>query len=179
MTMKTIPCSPTMIYRLLFGVSLLFSLTSGVSAQTKYGVTVDVVNTAALAKVQTYTFVPGQPAYDKVFDQKIISAIDRELTSRGIAKAATGSPDIVVTYLSVRRTDVDLKSKPSTKDGPLREYAVGTLVVQVLDPVDRQKRLFNVRVDEPLNLDPATFDATVTAAVSAIFEKFPRKAKTP
>ena len=36
-----------------------------------------------------------------------------------------------------------------------------------------------MRVDEPLNLDPATFDATVNAAVAAIFEKFPRKPVTP
>ena len=83
-----------------------------------------------------------------------------------------------MTYLSVRRTDVDLKSKPSGKDGTLREYPVGTLIVSIPDPADRQKKLFNGRIDEPLDLDPATFDATIKAAVAAIFEKYPRKVIT-
>jgi hypothetical protein len=169
-----------LIYTLLFAASVLLGCSGHVSAQTtKYGVTVDEVNAAALAKVQTYSYVPGQPAFDKVVDQQIITAIDRELTARGITKLATGTADVVATYLSVRRTDVDLKSKPSAKDGTRREYPVGTLVVSITDPVDRQKKLFTVRVDEPLNLDPATYQATVNAAVGAIFEKFPRKAKTP
>ena len=45
-------------------------------------------------------------------DQFIISAIDRELSARGVKKVTSGRSDVVVTYLSVRRTDVDLKSKP-------------------------------------------------------------------
>ena len=51
--------------------------------------------------------------------QLIIDAIDRELSARGVTKVTSGSAEIVVTYLSVRRTDVDLKSKPSGKDGTL------------------------------------------------------------
>lgn len=146
--------------------------------RTTYGVTVDVINAAALTKAATYTFVPGQPASDKTMDQLIISAIDRELKARGVTKVSSGSADMVVTYLSVRRTDVDLKSKPN-KDGTLRQYPVGTLIVSISDPVDRQKKLFNGRIDEPIDLDPVTFEATSNGAVAAIFEKYPKKAKTP
>ena len=102
-----------------------------VAQQTNYGVTADVINAEPLNKAQTFTFVAGQPAYDKAVDQFIISAIDRELKARGVAKVAAGPADIVVTYLSVRRTDVDLKSKPSGKDGLLPQYPVGTLVISV------------------------------------------------
>ena len=159
-------------------VAALCSIPGELSAQsTKYGVTVDVVNAAALSKVRTYSFVPSQPAFDKVVDQHIITALDRELTARAITKLATGTPDVLVTYSSVRRTDVDLKSKPSGQEGTRREYAVGTLVVSILDPVDRQKKLFNVRVDKPLDLDPATFEATINAVVAAIFEKYPQKGR--
>jgi ABC-type molybdate transport system substrate-binding protein len=165
---------------LLLVLSSVCLYPAGVLGQrTTYGVTVDVIDAAALIKAATYTFVPGQPAFDKTIDQLIISAIDRQLKARGVTKVASGSADMVVTYLSVRRTDVDLKSKPSAKDGTLREYPVGTLIVSISDPVDRQKKLFNGRIDEPINLDPATFEATSNAAVGAIFEKYPRKAKTP
>ena len=145
--------------------------------RTNYGVTADVINAAALSKARTYTFVPGQPAYDKAVDQFIITAIERELKARGVTKVAAGPADIAVTYLSVRRTDVDLRSKPSGKDGLLPQYPVGTLVVSISDPADRQKKLFNGRIDEPLDLNPATYEATIKAAVAAIFEKYPRTAK--
>jgi hypothetical protein len=146
--------------------------------RTNYGVTVDVTNAPALLKAATYTFVPGQPAYDKALDQLIISAIDRELSARGMKKVTSGPSDMAVTYLSVRRTDVDLKSKPSSK-GALPEYPVGTLVVSMTDPADRQKKLFNGRIDEPIDLNPATFETTIKAAVGAIFEKYPKKIQTP
>ena len=93
--------------------------------------------------------------------------------------AAGGQPDMLVTYLSLRRTDVDLKSKPSAKDGTRRQYPVGTLVVAVLDPVDRQKKLFNVRIDEPLDLNPATSKRQINERYAAIFTKYPRKVKIP
>jgi hypothetical protein len=163
--------------RSLVILAALCGIPSELSAQiTKYGVTVDVVNAAALSKVRTYSFVPGQPAYDKVVDQQIISALDREMTARAMTKVAEAErPDVLVTYLSLRRTDVDLKSKPIGQEGTRRQYPVGTLVVAVLDPVDRQKKLFNVRVDKPLDLDPATFEATINDAVAAIFAKYPQK----
>ena len=51
--------------------------------------------------------------------------------------------------------------------------------MSITDPADRQKKLFNGRIDEPLDLNPATYEATVKAAVAAIFEKYPRKVETP
>jgi hypothetical protein len=148
-----------------------------VSAQTtKYGVTVEVSNAPALMQASTYAFVPGQPVYDKAVDRMILDAIDQELKARGMKKVTSGPSDVVVTYLSVRRTDVDLKSKPSSADGTLREYPVGTLVVLVSDPVDRQKRLFAARSDKPLDLNPATYAATVKSVTASIFEMYPRKA---
>jgi len=161
---------------LLLILSVLYTGPTDALAQaTKYGVIVDVANAPALLNASTYAFVPGQPASDKALDALIISAIDREMTARGMKKVSSGPSDVVVTYLSVRRTDVDLKSKPNPKDGTLREYPVGTLVVSVTDPVDRQKALFTARSDAPLDLNPATYEATVKTVTSAIFQKYPRK----
>jgi hypothetical protein len=168
-------------YIAVVAVSVTCAFPSLASAQKKtpYGVKADVANAPALLKAATYTFTPGQPSYDKTVDQAIISAIEREMAARGVKKVTSGPSDVVVTYLSVRRTDVDLKSTPSPKDGTLREYAVGTLVVSISDPADQQKKLFNGRIDTPLDLDPATYEGTINAAVAAIFEKYPRKGKTP
>lgn len=165
---------------LLLVLSSLCVISADVLAQrTKYGVTAEVANAPVLLKASTYAFVPGQPSYDKTLDALIISAIDREMTARGMKKVSSGPSDVVVTYLSVRRTDVDLKSKPSGNDGTLREYPVGTLVVSVTDPVDRQKAFFTARSDQPLDLNPASYETTVKAVTAAIFEKYPRKVTTP
>jgi hypothetical protein len=151
-----------------------------VSAQyTTYGVTVDVLDVPALTKVATYSYVAAQPAYDKAVDQFVIRAIERELTARGLTKSATAKADVVVTYSSLRRTDVDLKSKPTTLGGTLRQFPVGTLVVSIGERADRQKKLFQGRIDKPMELDPATYEATINSAVAEIFEKYPRKTKTP
>lgn len=173
--------SPSSYIAVVVAATFACAYPSPASAQKKtpYGVTADVGDAPALLKAATYAFAPGQPSYDKTVDQAIISAIDREMTARGVKKVASGPSDVIVTYLSVRRTDVDLKSTPSAKDGTLREYAVGTLVVSISDPADRQKKFFNGRIDKPLDLDPATYEATINAAVAAIFEKYPRKGKNP
>jgi Domain of unknown function (DUF4136) len=172
--------SPSSYIAVVVAATFACAYPSPASAQKKtpYGVTADVADAPALLKAATYAFTPGQPSYDKTVDQAIITAIDREMSARGVKKVTSG-PDLVVTYLSVRRTDVDLKSTPSAKDGTLREYAVGTLIVSISDPADRQKKLFNGRIDKPLDLDPATYEATINAAVAAIFEKYPLKGKTP
>jgi hypothetical protein len=77
----------------------------------------------------------------------------------------------MVTYASMTRTDVDVKSKG--KNGELAQYAVGTLVVDVRNPANKAS-LFRVRMDTPITTsDPAKFEAEINAAVAAMFEKYP------
>ena len=163
---------------LLFGVSILcLAPVDALTQRTTYGVTVEVRNEAALSKVTTYAYVPGQPSFDKTLDQHIVSALERQLRDLGLTKApAGGRADVNVSYFSQRRTDVDLKSKPGA-DGTLREYPVGTLLVSIQDAAAKT-RIFSARVVEPLDLDPAKFEATANAAVAAIFERYPRKGKS-
>ena len=162
---------------LLLGVSLLCLVPADAPAQrTTYGVTVEVRNVAALSKVTTYAYLPGQPSFDKTLDQQIVSAMERELRTVGLTKAAQGSAaDVNVSYFSQRRTDVDLKSKPDAA-GALRQYPVGTLLVSIQEAATKT-RIFSARVVEPIELDPAKLEVTVNAAVGAIFERYPRKGK--
>ena len=76
----------------------------------KYGVTVSVGKTAELAKAKTYSWTASQPAFDKTVDAQIVAAVDRELTALGLTKVASGKSDLLATYASQRRTDVELKA---------------------------------------------------------------------
>src|SRR6185295_11603877 len=104
----------------------------------------------------------------------IVAAVDRELGVRGFTKLPSGQSDVVVKYGSLTRTDVDVKN--SAKNNVGREYAVGTLIVEMSDPSNRQS-LFRVRMDTPIERDPATIEATINAAVAAMFEKYPAPSK--
>ena len=152
---------------------------SGASApagagQSKYGASVKAVKPAALANAKTYVWMPSQPAFDKNVDALIVAAVDRELGARGFSRLLSGPADVVLTYASLSRTDVDVKKAP--KAGAAREFAVGTLVVDVRDPANRQS-LFRVRMDTPIEKDPATFEAKINAAVTEMFEKYPPRSK--
>jgi hypothetical protein len=141
--------------------------------QTKYGTSVMTSKPAALAKAETYSWTVSHPSLDKAVHERIVSAVDRELQARGLRKVATGPSDLVVTYGSLTRTDIDLKK---AERGEASEYAVGTLIVDVRDPSNRSS-LFRVKVDTPIGGDRATLDAAIDGAVVAMFEKYPRPPK--
>ena len=149
----------------------LLSAGSLVATQTKYGVTVKAVKAPELAKAKTYTWTVGRPAFNKDVDALIVAAIDRQLGSRGFSKLASGPSNVVVTYGSLSRTDVELEGPNSGA-----ELAVGTLIINLTDPATRQL-LFSVRLDRPIDWNPATYQATVDAAVAAMFEKCPQPSK--
>ena len=156
---------------LVFGASHV----AGAGQQTKYGVTVKTVEPAALAKARTYVWTPSRPTFDKDTDRIIVAAVDRELAARGFTKLASGPSDVVVMYDALGRTDLDVKAKTST-DGTLPEVSVGTLVVELSNPANKQV-LFNVRMDTPIERNRATIGATIDAAVKAMFEKYPSPPK--
>ena len=79
-------------------------------------------------------------------------------------------------YRWLRRTDVDLKSKPSETTGAPRQYPVASLTVLLLRPEKRQE-LFRTRMDTPIDLDPSTSEAKVNAAVAEMFTKYPNRTR--
>jgi hypothetical protein len=162
---------------ILVCVSLFAGQISAVAQKPKYGVSVKTSKPAALAKARTYVWTVASPSYNKSVDAMIVAAIDRELGVRGFTKLPSGPSDVTVSYASLGRTDVDVKdTKNAPKDGAAREYAVGTLVVDLSEPTHRQL-LFRVRMDTPIERDPATIEATINAVVAAMFEKYPSQAK--
>jgi len=156
-----------------FILACLFIGTSPVlaaGAQMKYGVTVQTVKPAALAKAKTYVWTVTRPSFDKKIDALVVAAVDRELSARGFTKLPSGRSDVTVTYSSVSRTDLDLK--PSPKEGLANESSVGTLVVDLTDPTSREL-LFRVRVDTPIAKDLTALEPVINASVTAMFEKYP------
>jgi hypothetical protein len=149
-----------------------------ITAQTpKYGVTVTADKEVNFAGFKSYAWEHGWQAYDKQVDADIKAAIDRELGVVGLAKKDSGG-DLIVTYATLRRVDVDLKSKPTSADGKsgLKQFDVGTLVVLLLEPGTR-KELFRGRVDKPIEIDRDHVKSIVDTAVTDMFAKYPTRVK--
>jgi hypothetical protein len=145
-------------------------------AQTpKYGVVVEVEDKKAdFASFKTYAWQRGQASFDKAIDTQIVAAVDDELAKLGMKKITTGA-DVLVTYASTNRTDVDLKGKPDAS-GVRPNYAVGTLVVALLDGKSRN-RLLRMRVDQPVDAAPDKLEATIKTVVAEMFQRYPTRQK--
>jgi Domain of unknown function (DUF4136) len=164
--------------RLIVCAGLCVAFVAVAAAQTpksKYGVTVKAEKNVDFAKFTTYSWSPGRPSTDKTIDAQIISAIDRELAALGVTKATSGPGDIVATYYSTSRTDVDVKGKPSST-GARPQYSVGTLVVALLEPESR-RRLLELRADRPIDAEPSKLEATIDEAVAALFAQYPTRTR--
>jgi Domain of unknown function (DUF4136) len=162
--------------RFTITIALCTSLTAAPAGQLpmpKYGVTVTADKHVDFTKFKTYSWTSAQPSADKQIDARVVAAVDRELGLLGMTKATSGPGDVLATYYSLSRTDVNVKAKADS-EGRLPQYSVGTLVVALLDPESRQ-RLLRLRVDEPLDIDPAKLDATIDGAVAALFAKYPTR----
>lgn len=144
-----------------------------VSAQTKFGVTVQTSSPDKLAKVATYQWTGG--SLSRQVDGLITAAVERELAARGISKVTSGRSDVLVSYSALGRTEVDVKATDK-KDGTGREQSIGTLTVDLREAVSREL-LFRARFDTPIERDPVTIQTAIDAAVAAIFEKYPGPAK--
>lgn len=142
----------------------------------KYGVTVTPEKNVDYSKWVTYSWTRGQPSSVKAIDAQIVSAVDKELAGLGMSPAKSGSGDVLVSYGSLARTDVDVKAKPNEK-GLKPEYPVGTLVVVFLDPSSR-RRLLQMRTDKPIDsTEPAQITAAINSAVAEMFQSYPTRKK--
>jgi hypothetical protein len=92
-----------------------------------------------------------------------------------MTKVESGSGDVMVTYASLQRTDVDLKGKKDAS-GSLPQYSVGTLVVEMLEPASR-RQLLRMRLDKPIDSEPAKLEEAINSGVSEMFAKYPTRQK--
>ena len=98
--------------------------TSSVAGQPTYGVTATIDKTTDFTRLKTYRWTSGRPILDKGVDREIVAAVDHELGVLGFTKRTAAPSDVLVSYRWLRRTDVDLKSKPAETTGALRQYPV-------------------------------------------------------
>jgi hypothetical protein len=136
--------------------------------------------TVDFTKFHTYSYEKGQPAIIKQGDERVVAGIEAQLKELGLTKAASGPGDVVVTYYSVTRTDVDLstfdKAEPARGEQrkPAETYKVGTLVVDV-KPAAAKQPAWRAKIEGVMKGDEATQLAAIDKAVVALFGVYPTR----
>jgi uncharacterized protein DUF4136 len=154
----------------LMSVLVSIAVTAAAGYTPKYRVKVQADKHTDFSKLRTYSWMDSHPASIPAVDAQIVRAIEGELAALGLTKVPSGTGDVVATYTSMTRTDVNTKSKPIAKDYRA-EYSVATLVVSLLEP-ETLKPLLQLRVDWPIAsaaIDPSA------AAVEQLFRFFPAR----
>src|SRR5262245_9468526 len=86
-------------------------------------VSYDYDRTANFAKYRTYTWVTGTPVKDSLNHQRIMGAVDAQLTMHGFRVAATGTnPDVLISYHAAFDQSVQINAFGSGGWGP---YGLG------------------------------------------------------
>jgi Domain of unknown function (DUF4136) len=151
------------------------AIATAAAQMPKYGVTVTAEKDVDFATFRTYSWTSGLRSQSKVIDGQITAAVDYQLSMLGMTKTTPGPGDVLVTYSSLTRTDVDLNAKTDAQ-GRLPPYSVGTLVVVFLEPGSR-RRLLRLRIDKPIETEPAMLEAAINSAVAEMFAKYPTRGK--
>ena len=157
----------------VMSVLVSIAVTAAAAGYTpKYRVKVQADKHTDFSRLKTYSWMGGHPASIAAIDEEIVAAIDRELSALGMRQVPSEAGDVVVTYASVTRTDVNTKAKPVSKDYR-PEYAVGTLVISLLDPVSLRP-LLQLRTDKRVD-GAAWLGATIGGTIAEMFRYFPTR----
>ncbi len=146
-----------------------------VAPMTKYHIKVKVDSDTNFDALRTYAWTPGWATFDPGLDSHIVAAVDRELASIGLMQRGAGPSDVLVTYGALRRTNVDVHGKADRRSGAYPEYAVGTLVVMLLEPGSRRE-LVRARVEMPVDMEQAQIEGQIDMIVHRMFTHYPTRA---
>jgi hypothetical protein len=174
-------------------LSLLVAPTLIGAQKTSY----DYEKTASFAGFKTYAHKQGTPVGQSLIDDRIVAAIDAQLGTKGLTKAAS-DPDVFVVYHMAFDKEKDISTYSSGHGGygaygwgwgggwaggttstQVRDILVGTLVIDMADARKGQLVWRGMGVKEvDTQANPEKRDKSINKAVEKIFKNYPPKVKT-
>lgn len=152
-------------------------------------VTYDFDKATDFSKFKTYAWVRGTNLSDQLNHQRIVTAVDRQLSARGLAKVEAGAnPDMLVAYHASFDRDLQINGFSSgwggnrfgggSRSGTARveEILVGTLAVDVVNAQTRTivwRGMATKEVD--VNARPEAREKNINRAADKLFKNYPPK----
>ena len=161
-------------------------------------VSYDYEKSANFAAFKTFALKEGTPVGQPLIDQRIVAAIEAELTAKGLTKSET-NPDLVVVYHIAFDKQKDISTFSSgygggygpygygwgggwaggTTQTTVRDITIGTLVIDMADAKKKQmvwRGMATKQVDAQTK--PEKRDKNISNAMKKIFKNYPPKVKT-
>lgn len=151
----------------------------------------DYDQNADFTQYKTYSYQATSPAQNQLVDQRIVAALDSELSKQGIRKVDSNS-DLVATYHASteqqksfntttygyggggpgmrRRGGMGMGMGSSTTTE--RDYTVGTLVVDLYE-AGKKQLVFRGTAEGTLSDNPDKNTKSINDSMKKIFEKYP------
>jgi len=128
--------------------------------------------------LKTYAWGAGHDAFDPRAHKVIVADIEAQMTTLGFTKAPSAGADVLLTYFTVRGSEVDLKKldelKKEDKDQAGATRILGRLAVSMARPSTRAT-LWSAATRRRLSDDPAKWEGDLKSAVTALFATYPKK----
>ena len=124
--------------------------------------------------LRTYAWTRGFASLDPELDTFIVAAIERELAAVGLISQETEPADIVVSYGTVRRSDIDVSAKRDRSSGVYPEYSSGTFNVLIREASSRRD-ILRARAEVPLDVDTPQLEDHLDAIIVRIFAHYPTR----
>jgi hypothetical protein len=157
-------------------------------------VSYDYSKTANFAAFKTYAHKDGTKVGQPLIDERIVAAIDTELSAKGLTRSES-NPDLFVVYHMAFDQEKDISTYSSGGGyGPygwgyggmggmtttqVRNILVGSLVIDLADAKQGQLAWRGMGVKEvDTQAKPDKRDKSIASAVKKIFKNYPPKVKT-
>jgi hypothetical protein len=124
--------------------------------------------------LRTYAWTRSLASLDPEFDAHIVDTIDRELAAVGLIRQDHEPADVVVSYGTVRRSDVDVSAKRDRESGTYPEYPTGTFVVLMREASSRRE-LFRARAKVRIDVDITELERQIDEIVARMFAHYPTR----
>jgi len=152
-----------------------------VSAQS---VTYDFDTAANFTRFKTYTWVRGTNVNDELNHQRIMRAIDAQLTARGFSQVeAIGNPDVLVASHASFDRDLEINASglggyrlagPRSGTARVEEIVVGTLAIDMMDAHTKNIVWRGIATKElDAKARPEKKEKNINKAAEKIFKNYP------
>jgi Domain of unknown function (DUF4136) len=161
---------------------LLIVLWTGTSAAAQ-DVKVDYDKGLDFSGFKTYSWIPGTPAKNSLWDQRITDGVDKQLAAKGFRKVDTNSsPDLLVLYHAAVGEQTELNTNNMGGWGwrwgggmsttTVDKIPVGQLTVDIGD-AKTKKLAWMGSSSDTLSDNPEKNETKLTKALDKMFKKFP------
>jgi hypothetical protein len=149
-------------------------------------VTYDYDKAADFSRIKTYAWTTGSALADQFNHQRIVSAIETQLSAKGLTKVEAGAnPDVLVAYHASFDRNLEINGFESGWGGPrlgasrsgsarVEQIVTGTLVVDIIQASSKSMLWRGIATKEiDAQAKPEERDKKANKAAEKLFKKYP------